>query len=154
LKDKTASLKARAFLAAFRLTGSITEAALAAKIDRTMHYRWLKSPSYEQAFKKAQLEAGDMLEDIAVRRVREGPLDPIFYQGEKVGARRVYDSGLMQFLLRGLKPQKYSSKTELTGADGGPIEIVERLNAARARINPENLEAEQREAAQKAGKPK
>jgi hypothetical protein len=154
LKDTTANLKARAFLAAFRLTGSITEAAAAAKIDRTMHYRWLKSPGYEQAFKKAQLEAGDMLEDIAVRRVREGTLDPVFYQGEKVGARRVYDSGLMQFLLRGLKPQKYSAKTEITGAEGGPIELVQRLNAARDRINQEDAEAAEKEAAKKAKKSK
>lgn len=136
MQQHNSNLKARAFLAAFRLTGSITEAALAAEIDRTMHYRWLKSSGYKQAFEKAQLEAGDMLEDIAVRRVREGTLDPIVYQGEIVGARRVYDSGLMQFLLRGLKPQKYSARTEITGADGGPIEIVERLKAARARVLP------------------
>lgn len=145
MKDKTANLKARAFLAAFRLTGSITEAALAARIDRTMHYRWLKSPGYKQAFSNAQIEAGDMLEDVAIKRVREGTLDPVFYQGEKVGARRVYDSGLMQFLLRGLKPQKYSARTEITGPEGGPIEIVQRLNAARARMNQENAEAAGRE---------
>jgi hypothetical protein len=45
--------------------------------------------------------------------------------------------GLLMFLLRGFKPEKYRvAALEVTGKDGGPIEIgiVERLNAARDRL--------------------
>jgi hypothetical protein len=43
--------------------------------------------------------------------------------------------GLLMFLLRGRMPEKYGRQAlEVTGPQGGPIEIVERLNAARLRI--------------------
>jgi len=43
---------------------------------------------------------------------------------------------LLMFWLRAWKPERYRTNAalELTGPDGGPIEIVERLNAGRARI--------------------
>jgi hypothetical protein len=43
---------------------------------------------------------------------------------------------LLMFWLRAWKPERYrtSAAVELTGPDGGPLEIVERLNAARARM--------------------
>lgn len=126
----------RAFLAAYAQTANLTKAAEAAKIDRTLHYRWIaKFPKYQKAFCEAERQAGDFIEGEAVRRATEGVLEPVFYQGEKCGAVRRYSDGVMLTLLRGFKPQKYSQKTEITGADGGPlaIEIVERLKAARAR---------------------
>ena len=33
-----------------------------------------------------------------------------------------YDGGLMQFLLRGMMPERYGAKTELTGPQGAPIQ--------------------------------
>lgn len=131
-------IKAEAFLAAYRLTASITKAAAAAEVERTAHYRWLANESYAALFAKAQEQAAGVLEDEAVRRATEGVLEPVYYQGLKVGAVRRYSDGMMQFLLRGFKPEKYAARTEITGADGGPIEIVQRLNAARARMNQEN----------------
>lgn len=116
--------KADAFLAAYRLTASVTEAAKAAKIDRTLHYRWLKNEAYAAAFAEAEREAAETLEDEAVRRATAGVLEPVFYQGRKVGAVRRYSDGLMQFLLRGFKPHKYSAKAEITGPGGGPIEAA------------------------------
>jgi hypothetical protein len=42
---------------------------------------------------------------------------------------------LLMFLLRARMPEKYGrAALELTGPAGGPIEIVERLNAGRARV--------------------
>lgn len=88
-----------------------------------MHYRWLKSSdAYRKAFALASEEAAQVLEDEAVRRATEGTLEPVFYQGVKCGAVRRYSDGLTQFLLRGFRPQKYSSRAEITGANGGPIE--------------------------------
>lgn len=135
----------RAFLAAYAQTANITKAAAAAKIDRAMHYRWLDSfPKYQKAFFEAERQAGDFIESEAVRRATEGVLELVFYQGEPCGTVRRYSDGVMMTLLRGFKPQKYSNKTEISGPDGGPIEIVQRLNAARARMNKENLEAAQK----------
>jgi hypothetical protein len=118
-----ADINARAFLAAYKLTGDITAAAAAAKIDKGNHYRWLKqSEKYRADFAQARIEAGDLIEAGAIRRTREGTLEPVFYQGLKVGAIRRWPEGLTMFLLRGLKPEVYGQKTQITGADGGPLE--------------------------------
>jgi hypothetical protein len=84
-----------------------------------------------------------------VRRAHIGVEEPLVYQGEFTYERdakgrrklkkplfiRKYSDALMMFLLKGFKPEKYRERgsVELTGAGGGPIEIVERLNAARKR---------------------
>lgn len=75
-----------------------------------------------------------MLEDKAIARVRDGTIEKVFYQGDECGERRVYDSGLMQFLLRGLKPERYGRKVELSGPDGGPVQvsIAETIRQRRA----------------------
>lgn len=138
------NISARAFLKAYAQTANITKAAEAAKIDRALHYRWLdKSEKYRAAFLEAERQAGDYLESVAVERATEGVLEPVFYQGRAVSAVRRYSDGVMMTLLRGFKPKRFSQKTEISGPDGGPIEIVQRLNAARARMNQENLEAAQ-----------
>lgn len=132
-----AQLNARTFLAAYRQTASITKAAAAAKVERSMHYRWLANEAYKAAFALAQEEAAQLLEDEAVRRATEGTLEPVFYQGLKVGAVRRYSDGLMQFLLRGFKPQKYSAKAEITGADGGPLQTQSEIIVTFVRSKPD-----------------
>lgn len=119
------SRKQRAFLASFEVTGRITTAAKAAQIDRSQHYEWLREvPGYEQAFKEAGEKAADTLEDEARRRAEEGILEAVHYQGKPIGAKRIYSDGLMMFLLRGLRPNKYRERrdVELSGPNGGPIE--------------------------------
>jgi hypothetical protein len=82
-KKRKGLSKQRAFLAGYVRTASITKAAKAAKIDRSLHYRWLlEDEEYKKAFAAAYLEAGDLLEDEAVRRANEGIEEPLVYQGE------------------------------------------------------------------------
>lgn len=117
-----AQANARAFLAAYRLSGDITAAAAAAKIDRSNHYQWLKaSPGYKLAFEQCREELADDIEAGAIKRCREGVLEPVYYQGLKVGVVRRFDVGREMFLLRGMKPKVYGHKAEFTGAGGGPI---------------------------------
>lgn len=126
----------RAFLAAFATCGQIAKAAKAANIDRGAHYDWLKTvEDYPARFAEACDQAGDYVEGEAVRRATEGVLEVKWYQGKAVGTKRVFSDGLVPTLLRGFKPEKYRERitAELTGPGGGPIEIVERLNAARKR---------------------
>lgn len=115
--------KALAFLAAYRRTCNITWAAKAAGIDPRAHYRWLaKYPKYAKAFESAKTVAADYLESVAVRRATKGWQEPVFYQGKECGRVRRFDGGLMQFLLRGAKPEKYKQSAEVTGPGGGPIQ--------------------------------
>lgn len=150
MKARKGISKQTAFLAAFRITASITAAAAACKIERQLHYRWLAEPEYVTAFAQAKEEAAQTLEDEAVRRAKEGVEEPVIWKGEfcyerdSRGRRRLkkplfvrkHSDALMIFLLKGFRPDKYreSFKAELSGPNGGPVEIVERLNAARKRM--------------------
>jgi hypothetical protein len=123
------------FLRCYAETGSITRAAEAAKIHRSIHYRRLKQdPKYKTAFDVAHEVAVAVLEDEAVRRAVEGLEEPLTYQGQfsylpKVDAAgnlvldgegrpmrgklitiRKYSDSLLQFLLRGAKPEKYRER--------------------------------------------
>jgi len=131
-----AEANARAFLAAYRLSGDVTAAAEAAKITRGAHYHWLKtSESYRGAFERARIVVADSIEAAAIKRAREGVLEPVFYQGIKCGAVRRYPEGTAMFLLRGLKPEVYGAKTELTGAGGTPLSIEVRFVDPQPRDN-------------------
>jgi hypothetical protein len=144
--------KRDAFLAAFKLTASITKAAAAAKCERGLHYRWLEEPEYAAAFEAAKEEAAQSLEDEAVRRAHEGVSEPVIWQGQFTyetdsrGRRRLkkplavqkYSDTLLIFLLKGMRPEKYreSFKAEISGPGGGPILLK---NEALKNLNDDEL---------------
>jgi hypothetical protein len=164
--------KRAAFLAAYAECGSIRDAAKAARIERSAHYRWLKAdPDYFARFQEADAHATQSLEDEAMERAMRGVFEPNVFQGrflypqeeyiekpavigprggirepevrawrDKPGAQpfgiwRKSDA-LTALLLRGRLREKYGmhGALELSGPGGGAIEIVQRLNAGRARV--------------------
>jgi hypothetical protein len=101
--------KKAAFLAAFALTGNVTDACKLSEVPRRTHYDWLTADGgYVEAFAEAKKEAIDHLEREAVRRAVEGVEEPVFYQGMVCGAIRKYSDTLLIFLLKGANPQKYA----------------------------------------------
>ena len=113
----------RDFLRAWTETFSVAHAAEIANVSTSSHYRWIqKSPNYAAAFEKRKKHASNFLETEAIGRAGEGWLEPVYYQGAMCGEVRRFDSGLMQFLLRGMLPEKYGAKTEITGPQGAPMQ--------------------------------
>lgn len=81
--------KKPAFLRAFIASASLTAAAEAVGIDRSIHYDWLaKDAEYAKAFEQARIEAGQTLEDDAVHWARIGVFEPLVYQGRFQFAER------------------------------------------------------------------
>lgn len=160
VKAKRGVSKQDAFIGAFVACASITKAAAAVPIDRSLHYRWLvEDPEYFKRFEAARKQAGEALEDEAVRRAYEGYDEPVVYQGGlcysadqfdkktrklKRGAKpltvRKYDSGLLHKLLDGFLPERYKKRgaVEVTGANGGPIKLE---NEALRKLSDEELAA-------------
>jgi hypothetical protein len=111
------------FLEAYAQTFSVVRAAEAAEVSPSSHYRWYhKLANYRAAFEKRKQLGGQWLETECLTRAGEGWLEPIYYQGAECGQVRRFDSGLAQFLLRGLLPEKYGSKTEISGPQGAPVQ--------------------------------
>lgn len=97
--------KARAqekFLKVLRVSCNVTGACRAAKIGRRTAYDWREAdPDFAAAWKDAEEEAADTLEQVAWKRATEGQSDR-----------------LMEILLKGHRPERYVDKFkgELTGA--------------------------------------
>ena len=114
----------RAYLQAYVRCCRHVKAAKAAKVSLTVHYAWLKeSVAYGQAFDLAKPIAIAALEDTAIKRANEGWLEPVFYQGVRCGHIRKFSDSLIQFLLKGLKPDTYRDRSEsvLSNPDGSAL---------------------------------
>ncbi len=107
------------FLAQYREHGNLTLASEAAKVARTVHYRWLEDEDYRRLFEEAAEAATDRLLAEARRRALEGVSEPVLYQGMlcyeqtangKRGKQIVlqrYSDNLLMFLIKGARPEQY-----------------------------------------------
>jgi hypothetical protein len=121
--ERTVLERQQNFLRAYANCFSIDRAAEQARVDRSFHFRWFrKSRKYAELFEKIKANAANYLETEAITRAGEGWEEDVYYQGNVCGTVRRFDSGLTQFLLRGMMPHKYGSKTEISGPEGAPLQ--------------------------------
>jgi len=121
------SPKKRGFLTALvESGGNVTEACKLTKISQATPYtrQWLDDEQFQQYLRAAKLMAAEHLEAEAIRRAYHGVDEPVgFYKGEPSAYVRRYSDVLLIFLLKGAMKHKYADRHELTGKDGGAIEI-------------------------------
>jgi hypothetical protein len=106
--------------------GSVTTACQTLGIGRSTVYGWKDgSPEFAEALEKAQELGTNRLEDEAVRRALEGVDEPVFYLGKHVANVKKYSDTLLMFTLKGRRPEKWKDRVsqELTGKDGGPVQV-------------------------------
>lgn len=126
--------RAAAFCAALAETGIVSRACAAVDITRRTAYNWREDyPDFAQAWDRALQIGISALEDEAHRRAFEGVPEPVFHQGVECGSVRKYSDTLAIFLLKAHRPEKYreNSRMELTGANGGPLQISNTERAAK-----------------------
>jgi len=118
----------RLFLAAIRLTPSVSVAAKVAGVNRSAHYRTLeRNPLYKAAFNEAYRLGIEALEDELVRRSQHGVKRLKLYHGSPVKmledpndpeSRVVYhyeveySDQLAALLMRAKKPLEYRDRVE------------------------------------------
>lgn len=91
------------FLKAYVVEGSISAAAAAAGINRCTHYAWSEAEVYAKAFAQAQEAATDFLEQVG--------------RAMAIGG----NGAVLQFLLKGLRPEVYRDRHEVSGPGGQPV---------------------------------
>jgi len=112
--------KKRAFLAAFPGCGNIRRACQAAGINRDTFYKWSEHDAeFVLAFQQAKVEAVEYLEAEAHRRATEGVRKekPIYGRNGALLATVIetdYSDVLLIFLLKGLAPEKYRERVDVT----------------------------------------
>jgi hypothetical protein len=138
--NKRTPFRKRVFLEAYSGLGNVRAAAKAAGISREAHYKWLESDAeYRKAFEALADRVGHELEDLAVDRVRNGVKRQLFRNGKPIKTKNghlVYevhfDTQLHIAMLKRFRPKLY--REHVLQEHSGSINIVERLEAARARL--------------------
>jgi hypothetical protein len=122
-----------AFLAALREVPVVARACGVVGIERSTAYRAREAdPAFAEAWDEALEDGVDKAEQEAFRRAVEGTDKGVWHQGVLVGSERVYSDALMALILKGRRKKVYADRTELTGADGGPVaQVDETAKAAR-----------------------
>ena len=138
----------RLFLEALGQGYSISGAAELADIGRTTIYNQLREKKdFSDEVDKAIEVGTDRLVDEARRRALIGIDEQVIWKGaasvieDGKGNKRAltvkrYSDVLLMFLLNARRPNKYKQRHELTGKDGGPIEIKTFADVARASVIP------------------
>lgn len=116
----------RIFLHALAETGNIATASAAAGWKNTMIPRNYKRVDklFSEAWDKAAEASSDILEAEAVRRATEGVMEPVYYQGDVVGYKLAYSDSLLQFLLKGVNPDKFRESTLVNHHFTGKVGVV------------------------------
>jgi hypothetical protein len=98
-------------LEAVRTTCNITKACELTGLRRSSAYEWrAEDDEFRADWERAVEMGGDVLEDEAVRRAKDGVDEPVYQGGKLVGTVRKYSDTLLIFLLKGAKPQKYGDR--------------------------------------------
>jgi len=137
---KSTPSRVAVFLEAYAGSGSVTAAAKAAGIDKTMHYRRLETDAeYRKTFEALADRAGQHLEDILMDRACNGVKRQLHWRGKPMKTKNghlvyevEYDNQLGVTLLKRLRPALY--REHVVQEHTGSINLVERLEAARARL--------------------
>ena len=117
-----------AFLAAYEIRGVVSQAARDAGVSVRAHSNWLNDDEdYAERFHDAHIVCCDLLEAEARRRAVEGVEEEIYFQGEVVGSKMKYSDTILMFLIKGALPDKYADRKQLSGYNGGALEIVESI---------------------------
>ena len=124
------------------MVGNVTEAARAAKIDRTVVYDERKRDTqFAQAWDDAMDMAADELEIEARRRAVTGVEEPVFGSlggntgSGEIGTIRKYSDTLLIFLLKGARPSKYRENFNVNHAGRvDSVVSVPQLDAAILKV--------------------
>jgi hypothetical protein len=142
-----------AFIAALQDGRSVTGAALAAGINRTLVYRWrTEMPDFAAAWDEAVETATDLIEEEALQRARQGVQKPVFWRGEQVGTVTTWNDKLLMFLLQRRRPMAPPARPKAEAKSRTPRwgemvpDIEERYAAAMERLARDEAEQEARKA--------
>ena len=116
--------KQQAFLILYSHFGVISKSAQAVGVGYDTIARQLKSdPVFKKLFERAKIVAADTVEAEVFKRAVEGWEEPVWYQGEIVGHTLKKSDRMLELLAKGVRPDKFSEKMQLSGKGGGPLQL-------------------------------
>lgn len=112
------------FITTLSETCNVSEACRAAAIGRSTAYEWKDAdPEFAALWKEAEEIAADRLEREAWRRAVEGVDKPVTFQGQITATYKEYSDRMLEILLKGHRPEKYTERQKVEHAGGVTLNI-------------------------------
>jgi len=93
---------------------SIRVACDEVNISRQTYRHWkTRDADFIEIWEDAFADGTDLIEDEATRRAVNGVSEPVYQGGELVGHKQVYSDRLMELILMGRRPERYSKNPQL-----------------------------------------
>ena len=105
--------------------------------SRQQYSKWRNDfPVFDAAWNDAAEAAYDAMEAEAVQRGSVGSVEEEFYgkNGEIISTKKRRSDTLLMFMLNGRRSGVFRNRTELTGPNGGPLQMTLAADDARARL--------------------
>lgn len=103
----------------------VRAACTAAGYARRCVYRWRRNDAdFAARWSHALTIAGDLLEEEADRRGRDGVDVPVFHNGEGCGTKRKYSDRLLLARLKAIRPEQYRERFTIPGPQQQPLTVV------------------------------
>ncbi len=125
------------FIQALAATASVAAAAKSVGMGVSSAYELRTrgdAEEFREAWQLALDHAVQNLADAALDRAINGVANPIFFKGEQIGERRVYNERLTMFLLRMRDPERFGRWREDRTPLAMPDSLANRLHVAVLRV--------------------
>lgn len=103
-------------------------------VRRAAYYLREVDTQFAIAWDAAISESTERLEREAVRRAHDGVPTPVFYKGEECGTVQTYSDRLLEFLLASREDKFRVRRVEMTGKDGGAINVTDDAESIRSKL--------------------
>lgn len=104
--------------------GNVAKASKAAGISRSAAYEHKTADAdFSQSWDNIINEVADVMEEEVYRRGTKGVLEPVFYKGEMVAKIRKYSDRLLEFALKGKRPDVYRERFDVNQNVTGSLDL-------------------------------
>jgi hypothetical protein len=125
------------FLEALREWPVTSHACKVVGVNRSTVFRARQSnEAFAKEMDEAMEDGVDRAEQEAFRRAVVGVQKGVWHLGARVGEEQVYSDSLLALVLKGRRKQTYAERTELTGANGGPVTQQQLTVVTGVPLNP------------------
>jgi hypothetical protein len=113
------------FLDEMSVDGNVARCCRLAKLDRSNVYqRRLKNEEFADAWRDAVETYTDRIEAEALRRAVDGFDRGVYHQGVLMATEKQYSDSLLALMLKAKRKEyRDNSKVELSGPEGGPLQV-------------------------------
>lgn len=104
--------------------GNVSKASRAIKISRNTAYDHKKiDADFSQAWENVIDAVADAMEEELHRRAVKGYQEPVFYKGEMIAKVRKFSDRLLEFGLKGKRPDVYRDRIDINNHHAGSLDV-------------------------------